>query len=431
MNRRTSPLLFAIACASFVALAPATSPAEPPAVQPGSSEELALAMHFDPLAQPVLLERMLERYREIQRRGGWGKVPTDVVIGEGNSYDCRRIEAVERRMMAEGYLRRLSVPPPAPPLPPGQKKPTSAKAAAPQLQRVRYDEPLGLAGPCPYTRELTEAVKAYQADRRILGVGQLGTQTMAQLNRPVEEIIQILENDVARWRGVALDPSGTFLLVNIPFYELSVFERGEEALRIPVVVGLPTWPTPTFHARVQSMVVNPDWGIPPKIAKAEYLPFVKRDPKYLSRQGITNDGGSLRQKPGPNNPLGRIKFLMPNPHDVYLHDTPYKKAFTAKVKALSHGCVRLSRPFDLASYLLRNSESWDRRRLESAVASGRTQQINLDRPIPVQIVYSTSRVNEAGRLEMRADVYGRNRLRVRVEDESEIRPDESLIDSGP
>lgn len=428
MNRRTSLLLVAICCAAFVALAPVTSSAESPAGEGATSAELAESTRFDALSQRQLLERALEYYREIERRGGWGKVPTDLVMGEGNSYDCRRIDAIERRLVAEGYLGRLS-PRPLPPPPPGQKP--SAKAAAPQLQRVRYDEPLGLGGPCPWTRELTEAMRAYQADRKILGVGQLGSQTMTQLNRPVDEVLHTLRHDVERWRNVSLDPSGTFILVNIPFYELSVFERGEEVLRIPVIVGLPSWPTPTFSSRVQSMVVNPDWGIPPNIAKAEYLPFARKDPNYLARQGITNDGGSLRQKPGPNNPLGRIKFLMPNPHDVYLHDTPYKKAFTAKVKALSHGCVRLSRPLDLANHLLRDSDSWDRRRLDAAIASRRTQQINLDRPIPVHIVYSTSRVNEEGRLEMRADVYGRNKGRRYAEDESELRPDESLIDSGP
>lgn len=360
-----------------------------------------------PSDQPGLLEEALERYREIERSGGWREIPTNLVMGPGQSYDCRRVNALEKRLIMEGYLEHESpapAPPPAPALSPAEAQAQPVRAAP-----VRADQPMGLWGPCPYTSELTDAVRAFQADRRVLGVGQLGTQTMAELNRPVQEIVEILEQDLTRWRARGLNPRGTYLLVNIPFFELSVFEDDEETMRMPVVVGQPTWQTPRFSDELEYIIVNPDWGIPDKIARQEYWPSARRDPEYFRWQGITNTGGSLRQKPGPRNPLGRIKFVMPNENDVYLHDTPEKRAFAAKNRSLSHGCIRLSRPLDLAIYLLRDDPQWGSRRIESAIGSGQTRQINLHRRMPVHIVYSTSRVNEAGRVEFRDDVYKTSR----------------------
>jgi len=351
---------------------------------------------YDPAAQRGLLEEALGRYRDIARDGGWPEVPTDLVMGPGYAYDCWRIVTLERRLIAEGYLRRKSPPPPPPP-------------ATTKAQPSRREAPVPSGGLCEYGPALTAAMRAFQIDRKVLGFGQLGSQTMTQLNRPVREIVGILEHDLARWRNVSLDASGTYLLVSIPFFELGVFEKDREIMRMPVVVGLPSWQTPLFSDEVEHIIVNPDWGIPENIAKQEYWPTAKRDSGYLRRQGITAEGGSLRQKPGPNNPLGRIKFVLPNPYDVYLHDTPAKGAFNAAVRALSHGCIRLGRPLDLANYLLRDEEQWDGRRVEAAIASKKTMQINLDRPMLVHIIYSTSRVNEKGHVELRPDVYGKNK----------------------
>jgi murein L,D-transpeptidase YcbB/YkuD len=362
------------------------------------------------------LEEALRRYRDIERRGGWESIPESPAMGPPYSYDCRLIAALERRLIVEDYLDRLSPRPAPPALPPGQKTKPSKVPPAPPL--------------CEYGPALTAAMRAFQADRHVLGDGQFGRLTRVQLNRPVEEIVHQLEHDVARWRGVATHPSGSYLLVNIPFFELSVFERGRETMRMPVVVGQKTWPTPQFSDQVEYLIVNPDWGIPDKIAKQEYWPQARRDPKYLARQGITANGGGLRQKPGPRNPLGRIKFVMPNPHDVYLHDTPEQRAFPAAVRALSHGCVRLSRPIDLAAYLLRNEPQWSEKRIRDAIASGQTRQIDLRSPVPVHIVYSTTRINEAGRVEVRADVYGKNGRRPRIE-EPLAAPEDLEADAGP
>lgn len=376
----------------------------------------------EPLAVDQLprLEAALERYREIERRGGWKPLPETQAMGAPFSYDCKLIAAIEKRLVIEGYLERMTPPPPPPPVP-----------EKPALAFLGQKTPPPPPPPrCAYNQALVAAMRNFQADRYILGDGQLGAKTRNELNRPVGQIVDILEQDIARWRGVPLERDGTFLLVNIPFFELSAFDDGTETMRMAVVVGQKGWETPRFSDELEYIIVNPDWGIPEKIAKAEYWPSARRNPKWLTYRGISSDGGSLRQKPGPNNPLGRIKFVMPNEHDVYLHDTPEKRAFPAAVRALSHGCVRLSRPVDLADYLLRDQPEWNPKRLQSAIASGKTLHINLRRTMPVHIVYSQTRVNEAGRVELRPDVYGLNRRTRSFEMEEAAAPVEALTDDG-
>jgi len=380
-----------------------------------------------PSDQASRLEEALERYREIERRGGWKTVPTDLVMGPGFTYDCERVARLERRLVAEGYLRYVSAtPPPPPPLPTDGRKPPKARPEPP-----RPAPAMGLGGPCRYGSELTAAVRAFQADRKILGEGQVGKLTWNELNKPVSQIIDILERDVERWRNLSIDPSGTYLLVNIPFYEVIGYQHGRPSMRMQVIVGQPSWPTPRFSDELEYIVLNPDWGIPDKIAKQEYWPSARRDPKYLSRQGITANGGSLRQKPGPRNPLGRIKFVMPNQNDVYLHDTPEKRAFTAAVGALSHGCIRLSRPMDMADYLLRDDPEWSPSRVQAAIASGKTMQINLRRHMPVHIIYSTSRVNDEGRVEIRPDVYGMDKRAFAEGEEVRLNSGDESLDTWP
>ncbi len=409
----------AILCSIVLMGGSAAAQSRPPSIVEQPSRDLRWTEVGSHVAgeQGRLLEEALERYRDIERRGGWDKVPTDLVMGSGYSYDCWRIVGLERRLIAEGYLSRAHTPPPPPPLPPGAQPPDGEP---PTRQEAR----------CEYGPALTAAMRDFQADRKVLGVGQLGSRTMVELNRPVQEIVEILEHDVARWRDVSLDPSGTYLLVNIPFFELSLYEGGRESMRMQVIVGQPTWQTPLFSDEIEYIILNPDWGIPDSIAKQEYLPTARRDSGYLRRQGITASPGGLRQKPGPHNPLGRIKFVMPNRLNVYLHDTPEKRAFSAAVRALSHGCIRLGDPDGLANYLLRDQPQWNPRRLQAAIASGHTQQINLNRHMPVHIVYSTSRVNQEGRVELRPDVYGKNKNPL-PPDEHLPRPEDEDLGTWP
>ncbi|HYC55319.1 MAG TPA: L,D-transpeptidase family protein [Candidatus Binatia bacterium] len=418
-------LLAAILCAIMLP-APVLAEPEPPWVRDDpygeSARESRRAGSASALDQLRLLEEALDRYRDIERRGGWKKLPTDLVMGPPYSYDCAHIEALEDRMAIEGFLvgRRARMP--------RFRSPVSGReiVVAPGADRRNPDSRL-----CKYGSELADAVRAFQVARKVKGDGQVGGLTYAQLNRPVSEIVQILEEDVARWRNVWLHPSGTFLLVNIPYFELYAYEDGREVLRMPVVTGQPSWQTPLFSDELEHIILNPDWGIPPSIAKDEIIPLGRRDPGYFKREGITGSGGSLRQRPGPRNPLGRIKFMMPNQNNVYLHDTPHKNAFDYPSRSFSHGCIRLGRPMDLAYHLLRDDPQWTPSRLDDAVASRKTQRINLARHMPVHIIYSTTWVNEDGHVSIRKDVYAKNRIRVREIQDDEPRPPRDELDVGP
>jgi murein L,D-transpeptidase YcbB/YkuD len=200
--------------------------------------------------------------------------------------------------------------------------------------------------------------------------------------------------------------------------------RGEVAWRTRVQVGRPYRQTPIFRAEMTYLVVNPTWTVPPTIYRNDILPAVRRDPKYLASRNIDAFDASgaavdpaavdwsgrhppyrLVQRPGPDNALGRIKFMFPNEHAVYLHDTPSRDLFERDSRAFSSGCIRVEDPFELAEQLLGVR---GRERVESIVASGRTQTVFLDKPMTVLLLYWTAEVDADGRISFFPDVYGRD-----------------------
>jgi murein L,D-transpeptidase YcbB/YkuD len=201
-----------------------------------------------------------------------------------------------------------------------------------------------------------------------------------------------------------------------------------------VVVGEEGWETPVFADRIEYLVVNPYWNVPPGILEKEILPAVRRDPGYLAehdmevvrgfgddappvgyRQLLAGDGEvRVRQRPGAENPLGRIKFMFPNEHDIYLHDTPAEHLFAEPDRSESHGCIRVERPLDLAGYLLRGSDAWTRQRVEAKIGSGQREEVPLPRQTPVLLVYFTAAVRPDGRLELYEDIYGLDAAHLRA-----------------
>ena len=193
-----------------------------------------------------------------------------------------------------------------------------------------------------------------------------------------------------------------------------------------VVVGDEGWETPVFADRIQYLEVNPYWNVPPSILREEILPAVQRDPGYLAKhemevvRGQTDDaprvsdglvhaaaeGGDLRvrQRPGKRNPLGQVKFMFPNRHNVYLHDTTAGHLFREPDRAGSHGCIRVERPLDLAAYLL--GGEWSPQRVQGEIATGQRRTLTLPEEVPVYLLYFTAAVRPDGRLEMYEDVYG-------------------------
>jgi L,D-transpeptidase YcbB len=190
---------------------------------------------------------------------------------------------------------------------------------------------------------------------------------------------------------------------------LRYVNNGTIAHQARVIVGKPISPTPLFSAEMKFLVVNPSWYVPPSILKKEFLPKLAEDPLFAERQGYEvvqhGDRISIRQPPGERNALGRIKFMFPNDHAVYLHDTPTRNLFAQSERAFSHGCVRVDQPFRLAEYVMNDEASWPQRRIEKMVG-GSERTINLTQQLPVHIAYFTLAADAEGKLHRFGDLYG-------------------------
>ena len=197
-------------------------------------------------------------------------------------------------------------------------------------------------------------------------------------------------------------------MVNLPDFSLRLVEGGRTIHRARVIVGKAETQTPVFSHRMEHVVVNPSWHIPPSIMKNEILPGLARDPGYAARRGyeVVRRGNtiSVRQPPGERNALGFIKFMFPNQHSVYLHDTPSRGLFSADRRAFSHGCVRVDQPFRLAEFVL-GDQGYTEERLRRLIGSSE-RTIKLTRFLPVHLGYFTVFVDEDGQLQRREDLYG-------------------------
>lgn len=259
-----------------------------------------------------------------------------------------------------------------------------------------------------------KAVKRFQFRMGLTADGVMGSNTLKELATPAAERAQTIAMNLERWRWLphATEDSfwNTFLMVNTAGFEL-VFVRDRKLVdRMPVIVGTRYNRTPTFSAIVEAIELNPFWNVPASIANNELWPKERRSPGSLNRQNIKIlSGGRLRQDPGPGNALGRIKFVLPNPFSVYLHDTPTKQLFNHDVRAFSHGCIRVSRPVDLALEIL-NSESpqWTAEEITNLINKGSNRRLNLENHIPIHIIYRTAWVEADGAVHFRQDIYGKD-----------------------
>lgn len=218
-----------------------------------------------------------------------------------------------------------------------------------------------------------------------------------------------IEASLERWRWMPRQMGDSHLLVNIPEYRLHVMSEGAEVATHRVIVGKPSTPTPQFSANVAGVILNPPWNVPQSIIAESVGRLVRTSPAVARARGYTwsSSGGRLRvtQQPGPQNALGQVKLDMPNAFTVYLHDTPSKELFGRDVRALSHGCMRTDRPFDLAVRLLAGTD-WTRARIDQVVATRKTTRVPLERPMPVYTVYMTAYVQPDGTVGYFNDPYG-------------------------
>ncbi len=280
--------------------------------------------------------------------------------------------------------------------------------------------------------DLDAALRRFQARHGLEVDGVAGRGTLAALNVTIAERIAQVRANLERLRWVARDLAGDYLLVDIAGFNAQLWLGDSLAWQARVVVGRPFRTTPEFRAPMKYLVLNPEWNVPPTILREDVLPKAIRDPGYLQQHhmrvldqaGRAVDPAAIDwqryrsqprgfpyqvvQAPGQDNPLGRIKFMFPNEHSVYLHDTPSRALFDRTVRAFSSGCIRIDRPLDLAVLLLDDRERWSGQQLAEALAEGRTQTVPVRRTVPVMLLYFTASTGPEGELQFRPDLYRRD-----------------------
>lgn len=343
----------------------------------------------------ALLREALEDYRRIGAGGGWPRLPESPAL-KVNARDPAVI-VLRKRLWTSG-----------------------------DLESPRQDD--------LFDEDLEAAVVRFQDRHGLDADGVVGRRTRTALDVPVEERVRQIVLNLERWRWMPRQADSRYILVNMAGFEMRVIEDEVPILRMRVVIGRPYRRTPAFSEAMTYVVVNPYWHVPPSLAVRDLLPKIREDSGYLERQGIrvfsdwtenareldgqamdwSNVSGrhfpyKLRQDPGPHNALGRIKFMLPNRFNIYLHDTPHREHFDLSVRAFSSGCIRLEDPLALADYLLGDA-GWSPERVRETVASSKRRVVTLSRPIPVYLVYRTAWVERDGAVRFRDDVYGRDKL---------------------
>ncbi|MBN1154708.1 L,D-transpeptidase family protein [candidate division KSB1 bacterium] len=338
------------------------------------------------------------RYMEIAEKGNWPVIPEGPKLQQGN-YD-RRVTLLRDRLIATGdYTGDLS--------------------AAEEF----FDD------------KLETAIRTFQKRHGLDEDGVLGVETLAALNVPVTHRINQIKVNLERWRWLPQDLGKRYILVNIANFELEVIEDNQLVLEMRVVVGKQYRRTPVFSDKMTYLVFCPYWHVPPNIAVQDKLPVIRTDSTYLFKQNMkvfqgwgadtqeinpgtinwsklsaSNFPYRLRQDPGPNNALGRIKFMFPNQFNVYLHDTPSRELFQKTTRTFSSGCIRIEKPVELAEYVLRGDPKWNPDKIRATINKWIEQTVSLPEPIPVHLLYWTAWANENGTIQFRNDIYGRDRL---------------------
>jgi murein L,D-transpeptidase YcbB/YkuD len=285
-----------------------------------------------------------------------------------------------------------------------------------------------------YNGALVEAVKHFQTRHGLKGDGRLGRDTLRQLNTPLSDRVVQLEDALERWRWLPASYPQLPVVVNIPEFVLRTFVSDHQiAMRMDVVVGKELNQTPMFMKEMKYIIFRPYWNVPHSITSAEIVPALRKNRNYLSEENleITDQSGHVvtggvvnasvlaqlsfgkllvRQKPGPKNSLGLVKFIFPNDENVYLHGTPAPQLFSRARREFSHGCVRVEKPVELAAWLLHDQPQWTQETITAATNSGpNNQRVNLTSPVPVVIVYMTAIVEENGEIYFFDDIYGHDR----------------------
>ncbi|MGE5476536.1 MAG: L,D-transpeptidase family protein [Bacteroidales bacterium] len=334
------------------------------------------------------LKRALTLYRGLVAQGGWTAIPDGPSIKAGMEDD--RVPAIRKRLIVTGELD------------------------------AKHDKGKAL------DQTLTAAIKRFQTRHGIEPDGAIGKATLAALNVSADDRLKQIQANLERWRWMPRSLDATHIAVNLPAAHLELVRNGEIQMAMRVVVGDVQHQTPTMQTTMTSVVLNPTWTVPPSIATKEILPKLRKDPHYLASnnmqildafpgdpaksQGVGIDWHNygkfpwrIRQAPGPDNALGQVKFNLSNQDDIYLHDTPKRQYFGRIFRALSHGCVRLERPVELAEAVVAQELSG---KVDDLIAETSTKTLKLDKPLTVYLMYMTAWADEDGTVNFRDDLYG-------------------------
>ncbi len=278
---------------------------------------------------------------------------------------------------------------------------------------------LGIAGDgTTYDKALADAVKSFQKEHDLTVTGTLTTPTLDALNGPrPTHVTDIILANMERWRWMPHDFGKFYVMINLPDYTASVFNQGKRIWKTRIVIGKTDMPTPIITAAMKFITVNPTWHVPPSIINREYLPALQQDPSVLQRMGLVVERDTwgkvtgIYQPPGEANAEGRLRFNFPNKFLVYQHDTPDKYMFAYAKRAFSHGCMRTQDPSKYAEVLLslvRPHDGYTEERIKKMFGPS---EINIDFPtfIPINVTYQTAFIDDDGKLQLRDDIYGRDR----------------------
>ncbi len=359
-----------------------------------ASQQIAASLKELRLQYPVYnkLKKGLARYRTIAREGGWPILAEGPRLQEGARES--RVLILRQRLKVSGDL-------------PFMNADTSMV----------------------YSKEMVDGVKRFQKRNGLEADGEVGASTLRVMNIPVTRRIDQIRLNLERYRWFLGDLEPTSILVNVADFTLRYVENGLYRWSTRVIVGKPGRETPLFKADMQYVILNPQWVIPPTILAKDALPALRKSSSYLYHKNlkIIDSNGSvvdpasvnwseyssgnfpyrLQQSAGDHGALGRIKFMLPNPYIVYLHDTPNKELFDESTRAFSSGCIRVQNPVDLAALVLRDSVNWSKEKIFTAIKGGKTRTLFLSKWIPVYLLYLTT-TDEGGKLHFVNDIYNRD-----------------------
>ncbi len=345
----------------------------------------------------IKLRTALKRYRDIDDLGGWPRMPDDLLLVTG-SIDSR-IALLRERLAIESGDHRL------------------------------------LAGDSTnrFDKHLEQAILNFQRQNGLDADGVVGRDTLAALNITAAQRVEQIALNLERWRWLPAQLGDKHILVNSANFKLTLYEKETPTLDMRVIVGKTYRQTPIVSKEIKSLVLNPTWTVPPRILHRDILPRLERDPDYLKARGIRIfDGWSadaiqlsedevdwsrvssrhtpyrVQQAAGAKNALGRVKFMFPNQHSIFIHDTPGRSLFNERVRTFSSGCIRVERPLALARALLSTVENGSDMDLQAVLDAGATTNLMLPRSVPVHLVYLTAWVDDNGELQFRRDVYNRD-----------------------